>query len=141
MYERRTHRLLAWPAFLRRAARHVFWGVVILGAAVGCGTLGYHTLGELAWLDAFLNASMILTGMGPVDHLVTAGGKWFAALYAIFSGVMFLTSVGVLMAPVLHRFLHRFHLEEDDDSEVDEQADRDSGAAKRPARARKPRRR
>ena len=71
-------------------------------------------LGNLIWLDAFLNASMILTGMGPVDKLETDGGKFFSALYAIFSGVAFLTFVGVLFAPVYHRFLHEFHLDIED---------------------------
>jgi hypothetical protein len=66
MYEHRTHRFLAWPAFLRRAARHFFWGLAIVLGAVGAGTVGYHTAGGLAWIDAFLNASMILSGMGPV---------------------------------------------------------------------------
>jgi hypothetical protein len=112
VYEHRSHRLLAWPAFLRRAARHVFLGTAILGAAVGIGTLGYHTLGELAWLDAFLNASMILSGMGPVDHLSTASAKWFAAIYALFSGLVFIGVAGVVAAPWVHRLFHWVHLEE-----------------------------
>jgi len=79
--------------------------------SLGIGTLGYHTFGELPWIDALLNAAMILTGMGPVNTMTTAAGKLFAAAYALFSGVAFLTIVGVLLAPLVHRFLHHFHLE------------------------------
>ena len=84
---------------------------MILLLSIGIGTVGYHVFGNLKWLDSFLNASMILTGMGPVDKMETDGGKVFSALYALFSGVAFLTFVGVLFAPVYHRFLHRFHLD------------------------------
>jgi hypothetical protein len=87
---------------------------LILLASLGIGTVGYHVLGNIKWIDAFLNASMILTGMGPVDKMETDGGKIFSALYAIFSGVAFLTFVGVLFAPVYHRFLHKFHLDIED---------------------------
>ena len=85
--------------------------LIILAFSLGMGMVGYHVFGNLAWLDSFLNASMILTGMGPVDHLDTDAGKLFAGIYAIFSGVAFLTFVGVLFAPVYHRFLHRFHID------------------------------
>ncbi|MGD0276982.1 MAG: hypothetical protein ABSB79_13180 [Syntrophales bacterium] len=74
------------------------------------GKGGYYIFGELAWIDSFLIASMILTGMGPVDHLNTSAGKIFSALYALFSGISFLTFVTVLFAPAYHRFLHKFHL-------------------------------
>lgn len=84
-------------------------GVVLF--SLGLGTAGYHSFVGLPWLDALLNAAMILTGMGPVDPLTTTGAKLFAVSYALFSGVVFLTLVAVLFAPVAHRFLHRFHLE------------------------------
>lgn len=80
--------------------------------------MGYHFGGELSWIDAFLNASMILTGMGPVDHLNTAAGKLFAAFYALFSGISFLTFVAVLFAPIYHRFLHKLHLNIEGDNET-----------------------
>jgi hypothetical protein len=112
MYERRTHRLLAWPAFLRRAGRHVFWAVVVLSGAVGVGTVGYHATGGLSWLDAFLNASMILSGMGPVDRMVTPAAKVFSALYALFSGLLFIGVIGVVLAPWVHRLFHWVHIEE-----------------------------
>jgi len=97
--------------FLRRVARNALAaGALILGS-LALGIVGYHVFGRLPWLDALVNASMILTGMGPVDSIVTVRGKVFESLYALFSGVMFLTSLAVLLAPVVHRFLHRFHLD------------------------------
>jgi len=89
---------------------YILFSMLLLSASIGIGTVGYHTWGNLRWLDSFLNASMILTGMGPVDRMETDAGKLFAAFYALFSGVAFLTFVGVLFAPLYHRFLHRFHL-------------------------------
>jgi hypothetical protein len=83
----------------------------VLAVALGIGIVGYHVWGGLPWLDALVNASMILGGMGPVDPITSADGKWFASFYALFSGVVLLGSVGVLFAPVIHRFLHHFHLE------------------------------
>jgi hypothetical protein len=112
MYERRRHRLLAWPHFLRRVARHLLWALLILVCAVGIGTFGYHVAGRLAWIDAFLNASMILSGMGPVDRMETEAAKLFAAFYALFSGLVFIGVSGLLVAPWLHRLFHWFHLEE-----------------------------
>jgi hypothetical protein len=109
MYEHRTHHLLPWPHFLRRASRHLLVGVAIVFIADGVGTVGYHTAGDLGWLDSFLNASMILSGMGPVDRMVTAGGKSFAAVYALFSGVVFIDVMGVILAPWVHRLPHVTH--------------------------------
>jgi len=91
-------------------------GIVVFSLAIG--TAGYHFLEGLSWIDALLNSAMILTGMGPVNPLVTVQGKVFATVYALFSGVVFLTMVAVLFAPLLHRFLHRFHLEFEDDADA-----------------------
>jgi hypothetical protein len=112
MFEHRTHAVLAWPKFLRRAGRHFGWGVLAITAADGLGTLGYHVLGSLRWLDSFLNASMILSGMGPVDHMESDGAKLFAALYALFSGLVFIAVIGVVIAPWLHRMIHVIHVED-----------------------------
>ena len=112
-YEHRTHPVLAWPLFLRRAARHAGWGLVAVIAADAIGTLGYYWLGERPWLDAFLNASMILSGMGPVDRMEKDAAKVFAALYALFSGLFFVGVVGLLLAPWLHRMLHVIHADEE----------------------------
>jgi hypothetical protein len=112
VYERRTHHLLPWRVFLRRAARHLAVALALIGVAVAVGTIGYHTLARLGWLDAFLNASMILSGMGPVDRLDSAGAKLFAALYALFSGLVFIGIAGLVLAPWLHRLFHLMHIEE-----------------------------
>lgn len=90
----------------------------VLAFSLGVGVLGYHFFFEISWLDSLVNASMILTGMGPVDKAVTSGAKIFSSIYAIYSGVAFLTSVAMILSPVAHRFLHQFHLDlEDDDNE------------------------
>jgi hypothetical protein len=85
-------------------------GLLLLGFSLAIGMLGYHFLENLSWIDSLLNASMILGGMGPVAPLQTDGGKIFASFYAIYSGVILLASVGILIAPIFHRFLHHFHL-------------------------------
>ena len=95
----------------------VSFGLVL--ASLSIGVLGYHTLEGLAWIDALLNASMILGGMGPVDTLRTPGGKLFASLYALYSGLVLLVAAGILFAPIIHRALHRFHLEEPGDHAED----------------------
>jgi hypothetical protein len=86
-------------------------GTLFLGMAI------YHWVEGLSWTDAFLNASMLLGGMGPVDQLHTTAGKWLAGLYALFAGMVFLVLAGVMLAPVIHHVLHRFHLETGGDSE------------------------
>ena len=114
MYEHHTHGLLAWPEFLRRAAGHLFVASLIVLGSVVAGTFGYHLLGRLQWVDAFLNASMILSGMGPVDRLVTTSAKLFAALYALFSGLVLVSVIGITVAPWLHRLFHLIHLDDGD---------------------------
>lgn len=111
LYEPHAHPLLPRPAFLRRVWIHVLLALVIMVCAVGIGTVGYRVIGRLDWLDAFLNASMILSGMGPVDRMATEGAKLFSALYALFSGLAFIGVSGILTAPWIHRLLHWFHLE------------------------------
>jgi hypothetical protein len=78
------------------------------------GILGYHYIAGFDWIDALLNASMILTGMGPVGPLTTTAAKIFASAYALFSGLVFISVIGVVLAPVMHRVLHRFHIDEGD---------------------------
>ena len=97
--------------FLRHLLRNAGFAAAFVVGSLGFGALGYHSLEGLPWLDATLNAVMILTGMGPVDPLQSPGAKLFAIFYALYSGVAFLTMVAVLFAPVVLRFLHRFHLD------------------------------
>lgn len=112
MYERRKQPLLSRGEFTKRVGRH---GLVALGVLVfglGIGVLGYHWLAHLGWIDSLLNASMILGGMGPIDPLPTNAAKLFASCYALFSGLAFVGIVSVLLAPFVHRMLHRIHAEE-----------------------------
>lgn len=88
-----------------------------MSGSLALGVLGYHLIAGLSWIDAVVNAAMILTGMGPVNEMTTVGAKLFASFYALFSGVAFLTIVAVLLAPAVHRFLHRFHLDLAGDAE------------------------
>lgn len=94
-----------------RFARHGGAGAALIGGALGIGIVGYHVIAGLDWVDALLNASMILAGMGPVDPLPSDAAKIFASAYALFSGVAFITAVGIVMAPGVRHFLHRFHIE------------------------------
>jgi len=114
MFESRRQKLLPRSRFLRRVAKSLVTASVILAVALAVGTLGYHYLGELSWIDAVLNASMILTGMGPVDPLRSNSAKLFAAAYALFSGLVFITIMAVALVPIFHRVLHKFHVEAGD---------------------------
>ena len=113
MYEHRTHRPLTRTQFAARLASHGALGLLVLALALALGTVGYHLTDRLPWLDALLEAAMILTGMGPVSELVTPQAKWFATFYALFSGIVFLGLVGLVLAPVFHRVLHRLHFEDE----------------------------
>ena len=114
MFEHKTDPLLPRFAFLMRLRNSLFVSIAILIVSLGFGSAGYHYFGGLPWVDALLNASMILTGMGPVDAMATTAGKLFSAFYALYSGIAFLTLMAVLLAPFLHRLMHKFHLEEED---------------------------
>jgi hypothetical protein len=112
MYERHSEPLLPIRRFLRRLGFHALLALVVLTASLGIGILGYHLTEGMPLLDALLNASMILGGMGPVDVLHTDAGKLFASIYALFAGMVFLVVAGIMVAPIAHRLLHWMHLEE-----------------------------
>ena len=116
-YERRNRPLLSRVGFFFRVLRHALLALGAVLLALAIGIVGYHETEGLSWLDATLNASMILGGMGPVNALETRGGKVFASAYALFSGLLFIAVMGVLLAPFAHRLLHHFHLEEGDGEE------------------------
>ncbi len=103
--------MVSRQVFLLRIVRGLGLGFSIILCALGIGMAGYHWLEHMSWLDAFLNASMILSGMGPADQIHTSAGKFFAGCYALFSGLAFVTAAGAVFAPVFHRFIHKFHLE------------------------------
>jgi hypothetical protein len=111
MYEHRTEPVASRPLFQRRVALHASVAGGIVALSLGIGALGYHVFAALPWVDAVLNAAMILTGMGPVDPLPTPAAKIFATVYALYSGIAFLAITGLLVAPFVHRLLHRLHAE------------------------------
>jgi len=108
--------LLPRKIFLQRVIRNACLGVGFIFFCLFVGMLGYHEFEKMAWVDAFVNAAMILSGMGPVSTLQTDGGKIFAGCYALFSGIALISILGLIFAPVVRRFLHKYHLEymEDD---------------------------
>jgi len=118
MYENRSTPLLPRGKFYHRLARSLGFGLIVLSFSLLVGMLGYHAFEHLDWIDSFANAAMILSGMGPLGELKTSGGKIFAGCYALFSGVAFLTSFGLVFAPVFHRFIHKFHLESETDAKA-----------------------
>ncbi|HEX3070380.1 MAG TPA: hypothetical protein VHX14_17565 [Thermoanaerobaculia bacterium] len=112
MYENRREKLLTRAEFALRVLWHFSFGVGAAAISLAAGVLGYRYLAGLSWVDSLLNASMILGGMGPVDTLTTDGAKIFASLYALFSGLVFIGLLGVLLAPFIHRLMHRLHMDE-----------------------------
>lgn len=112
MFEHHTKPLLPRRTFYQRVARNFILGAAVILTSLGSGMFGYHHLEKMPWVDAFLNASMILSGMGPVGTLQTDAGKIFAGCYALFSGLALVAALGIIFAPVVHRFLHKFHLED-----------------------------
>jgi len=115
MFEHRSAPLLPYDLWIRRLLRFGALGAAIIAIGLGSGTLGYHFFAGLEWLDSVLNAAMILTGMGPVDRIDSVAGKIFAIVYALFSGIVFLGAAAIVMAPWLHRLLHKLHADDVDE--------------------------
>ena len=113
MYEPRTHRPIPPQRFLRRLVNHASVVAALILGSLLIGMAGYEYYEHLAWRDAFLNAAMLLGGMGPVDPPQSNGGKIFAGLYALYAGLVFLAVAGLTLAPFAHRLLHRFHWDTD----------------------------
>ena len=113
MFEHRSAPLLPRPRFAARAAGYLAVSAGVVAAALGVGVLGYHYLGGLEWIDALVDASMILGGMGPVSRIETTAGKFFASGYALFSGLVFIGAASLVVAPFVHRIMHRMHLEDE----------------------------
>ncbi|MES2475573.1 MAG: hypothetical protein V4640_07315 [Verrucomicrobiota bacterium] len=112
-YESRHEKLIPKAAFIRRMAHSVLVALGLVGISLAIGMLGYHALEALSWTDSFLNASMILGGMGPVDAMKTEPGKLFAGLYSLYCGLGFMVVASLLFAPIAHRILHGFHYDAD----------------------------
>ena len=111
-FERLKDPLLSRRQFLRRQFKYAGFAVIFVGGSLFAGICGYHYTENLSWLDSFLNAAMILGGMGPVATVQTTAGKIFSGCYALYSGLAVLAAVGIMAAPIIHRFLHRFHVED-----------------------------
>lgn len=111
-FERHHEKLLPRRLFLWRLARWCAAAGAVVACSLAVGICGYHYLGGLAWIDSLLNASMILGGMGPVDTIKSNAGKIFASVYALYSGLALIAVVGLMLAPVLHRLLHKFHIDD-----------------------------
>jgi hypothetical protein len=112
MYEHHKQALASKATFYQRILKNIIIALIIMMGCLAIGILGYHYTGNIPWLDALHNASMILSGMGPVVQIDTVAGKWFSSAYALFSGIVFITNVGVILAPAVHRIFHRLHWEE-----------------------------
>jgi hypothetical protein len=115
IYENRVARPVPRPVFLRRLAAHAGFAAALVLVSVAAGMGGYHYFERLGWRDAFLNAAMLLGGEGPIESPSSPGGKVFAGLYALYSGLVFVVVVGVIVTPVLHRAMHKFHWEGKDE--------------------------
>jgi hypothetical protein len=113
MYEHRKQPLASRSAFYQRILKNIFVALLIMGISILIGMAGYHYTANIPWIDAMHNASMILSGMGPVVEIETVSGKWFSSAYALFSGILFITNVGFILAPAIHRLFHMLHLQED----------------------------
>lgn len=112
MYEHKKQPLASSKTYYRRIGGSVLLALGVLFISLLIGIIGYHYTTGMDWLDALLNASMILSGMGPVDTITEPAGKWFASFYALFSGVVFITNIGLILAPAIHRIMHRLHVED-----------------------------
>ena len=117
MFESRYEPILPARVFFHRLLKCLGLVLIIVVIALSIGIAGYHFVAGLPWIDALLNASMILTGMGPVDEMKTNAAKIFASMYALFSGVVFISMMGLLLSPIAHRVLHKFHVSDEDLSE------------------------
>jgi hypothetical protein len=112
-YERKNQPLLSRRAFAKRLAASAALSFGLIVVSLAAGMAGYHFLEHQSWVDAFANAAMILSGMGPLGTLNSTSGKIFAGLYALYSGLALILAIGVVIAPIVHRFLHRFNLDAD----------------------------
>jgi hypothetical protein len=113
MFEHHTDPLLPSHRFVWRVLGFLALSAATIGAALGIGVLGYHYFGGLPWIDALVNASMILGGMGPVDPITSHAGKLFASAYALFSGLLFIGAASLVLTPFVHRIMHKLHIQED----------------------------
>lgn len=113
MLEKHHQSIAPLKVFWRRLGLSILLALLLIIIGEGIGMIGYHYFEKMSWVDAFANAAMILSGMGPLTPLVTNGGKIFAGLYALFSGLAFIAIIGIIIVPIGHRYLHKFHMEDE----------------------------
>ena len=114
MFENKCEKLAPLSVFVRRMFVSVALAGILIAVALLMGIMGYHHIAQFAWVDSILEASMILGGMGPINPLITTGAKIFASGYALFSGLVFIAVMGIVLAPITHRMLHTFHVDDED---------------------------
>lgn len=113
MYEHKKQQVVPMTTFYQRVLKNILIAVIVMAVCLIIGIMGYHYTADIGWLDSLHNASMILSGMGPVVEIKSESGKWFSSAYALFSGVVFITNIGIILAPAIHRLLHRLNVEEE----------------------------
>ena len=113
MYEHKTEPIAPIATFYQRVLKNILIALFIMMVCLAIGITGYHYTANIPWLDSLHNASMILSGMGPVVEIKTVSGKWFSSAYALFSGVVFITNIGIILAPAIHRLFHRLNLHQE----------------------------
>ena len=114
MFERKHEKVVSVHVFAKRVILYIGVAILLILAALLVGIAGYHGIAGLSWIDSLLNASMILGGMGPVNSLSSTGAKVFASVYALFSGLVFIAIMGIILTPVMHRVIHKFHVDAED---------------------------
>jgi hypothetical protein len=112
MYEKRMQPLASSHVFWKRIGKNIIFTIIIISLSLLLGTTGYHYLAAQSWIDSFHNASMILSGMGPVVIITSDAGKLFSSFYALISGLIIVTNMGILLAPVIHRIYHIMHIDD-----------------------------
>ena len=112
MFEHKNQKVVSRAVFIKRVIKYIGFAVLLILISLSMGIAGYHWFAGLSWIDSLLNASMILGGMGPVDALTKTDAKIFASCYALFSGLIFIAIIGIILTPVMHRIIHKFHVED-----------------------------
>jgi len=112
MLEHKNQKVVSRTAFIKRIIVYIGFALLLILISLGIGISGYHWIAGLKWIDSLLNASMILGGMGPVDALTSVNAKIFASFYALFSGLIFIGIIGIILTPIMHRMIHKFHVED-----------------------------